>query len=140
MMDYFKMAEEKLYSVGTLRLKLKNYEAAYDKEIRRTAPSGIATIDLTKPAIMSSHTVDTFDSTDRIAHYKSKIIQTREEIKDITSIAEQLPKEMYNIIRLWYFEEKPKEIIMKLLYINSTKTLYSKRNKAVRMFADIFPW
>ena len=139
-MDYFKKAEEKLYSVATLRHRLKNYETAYDREIRRSGPSGIAPIDLSKPVVKSSRAEDNFDSADKIAYYWTKIVQTREEINDITSIAEQLPTELYNVIRLWYFEKKPKEKIMAAIYINSPKTLYAKRRKAVKMFADIFPW
>ena len=138
--DYFKKSEEKLYSVSVLRKRLENYEAAYDREIRRTAPSGIKAIDWTKPTVSSSRADDNFESADKIAHYKSKVIQTRNEIADITTVAEQLPTELYNIIRLWYFERKPKEMIMTSLYISSPKTLYSKRRQAVRMFADIFPW
>lgn len=140
MMDYFKKAEEKLYSVGMLRSRLKNYEAAYDKEIRRTGPSGIAPIDLSKPTVKSSRMEDTFDSVDRIAYYKEKIIQTREEVSDITTVAEQLPTELYDIIRMWYFEKTPKERILKSLFISSPKTLYKKRRQAVRMFAEIYPW
>ena len=139
-MDYFKKAEEKLYSVGVLRKRLENYEAAYDREIRRTAPSGIKPIDWTKPTVSSSRADDDFASTDKIAYYKAKAIQTRDEITYITTVAEQLPTELYNVIRLWYFERKQKEKIMAALYIGSPKTLYAKRRQAVRMFADIFPW
>lgn len=139
-MDYFKKAEEKLYSVGVLRKRLENYEAAYDREIRRTAPSGIKPIDWTKPTVSSSRADDDFVSADKIAYYKAKAIQTRDEITDITTVAEQLPTELYNVIRLWYFERKQKEKIMAALYIGSPKTLYAKRRQAVRMFADIFPW
>lgn len=139
-MDYFKKAEEKLYNVGVLRRRLENYEAAYDREIRRTAPSGIKAIDWTKPTVSSSRTEDDFETAEKIAHYKTKIIQTRNEIADITTVAEQLPTELYSIIRLWYFERKPKEKIMASLYISSPKTLYAKRRQAVKMFAAIFPW
>ena len=139
-MDYFKKAEEKLYSVGVLRKRLENYEAAYDREIRRTAPSGIKPIDWTKPTVSSSRADDDFASADKIAYYKAKAIQTRDEITDIKTVAEQLPTELYNVIRLWYFERKQKEKIMAALYIGSPKTLYAKRRQAVRMFADIFPW
>ena len=139
-MDYFKKAEEKLYSVCTLRRRLDNYEAAYDREVRRSAPSGIKPIDYSKPTVSSSRSDDALDSVEKMAYYKTKVIQTRDEIEDITTVAEQLPTELYNIIRLWYFEKKPKEKIMASLYISSPKTLYAKRRKAVKMFAEIFPW
>ena len=139
-MDYFKRAEEKLYSVSTLRRRLSNYESAYDREVRRTAPSGIKPLDYSKPTVMSSRPEDDFDAVEKMAYYKAKIIQTRDEIECITSVAEQLPTELYNIIRLWYFEKKSKEKIMASQYISSPKTLYAKRRQAVRIFADIFPW
>lgn len=139
-MDYFKRAEEKLYSVSMLRRRLSNYESAYDREIRRTAPSGIKAIDYSKPTVMSSRPEEDFGAADKMAYYKSKIIQTRDEIENIVTVAEQLPTDLYDVIRMWYFEKKPKEKIMSALYLNSPKTLYSKRRQAVRMFADIFPW
>ena len=139
-MNNYENAKNKLYNVAKLRKRLKIYEDEYDKEIRKTAPSGIKPIDWTKPTVSSSRADDDFASTDKIAYYKAKAIQTRDEITDITTVAEQLPTELYNVIRLWYFERKQKEKIMAALYIGSPKTLYAKRRQAVRMFADIFPW
>lgn len=142
-MDYFKRAEKMLYDVGTkgdLQNKLKNYERLYDKEIRRICPSGIAPIDYSKPTVMSSRPEDDFVAADNIAYYRSMIIQTRDEIENIMIVAKQLPDELFNIIRLWYFERKTKEQIAKELFYESTTTVYRKRKKAIKIFVSIYPW
>ena len=144
-MDYYKKAKEKLYSVATLRRRLKNYEAAYDREIRRSGPSGIAPIDLSKPVVKSSRAEDNFESADKIAYYKSKIEQTAEEIDDILSVVKQLPEEYRKVVEECFFKRGSDQNRVEMWKIAqkfhiAESSLYRIRNKAIRMFADIFPW
>lgn len=143
-MDYFKKAKEKLYSVGMLRRRLKNYEDAYDREIRRTAPSGIQPIDYSKPTVSSSRSDDALDSVEQIAYYKAKIVQTRTELEEITSIVEQLPEEYREIIEKCYYSGDRNSRnqtwrIAQMLHI-SESTAYRLKKKAITEFIKIFPW
>lgn len=143
-MDYFKIAKEKLYSVGTLRSRLKNYEDACDREIRKTAPSGIQPIDYSKPTVSSSRSDDAFDSVEQIAYYKAKIIQTRAELEEITSIVGQLPKEYREIIEKCYYSGKENNRnqmwrVAQSLHI-SESSAYRLKKRALIEFVKIFPW
>lgn len=143
-MDYFEKAKEKLYNVAKLRRRLKIYEDEYDKEIRKTAPSGIKPIDWTKPTVSSSRADNGFDSIEKIARYKAEIIKMRDELKTITDVAEQLPEEYKKVIEVYYLKREYCERveswkIAKKFHI-AESSLYRIRKKAIKLFSELYPW
>ena len=109
-MDHFKQAEEKLESFRWLKKRLKHYEEERDKAIRR------------------------------IAYYRQKILETKDEMEAITSVVADLEPEQRKIIELWYFKKKSIEQIKSALFLSGTSAVYKRRNAAIRAFASIFPW
>lgn len=143
-MDYFKQAEEKLYSVPVLRKRLMIYEDARDKLIRRTGPSGISPIDLTNPAVMSSKPEEDFSGAERIAHYQRKINEMRDDIEQVTSVVELLRPEDRSMIELRYFRIQSghhltKSQIARIMYISEI-SVYRRIKRAVNAFVELYPW
>ena len=143
-MNNYENAKNKLYNVAKLRERLKIYEDEYDKEIRKTAPSGIKPIDWTKPTVSSSRTDDSFDSIEKIAHYKKEILKMQEELKTITAVVDNLADEYKRVIKACYLDREYGERVESWKIANSLhiseSSLYRIRKKAIRLFAEIYPW
>lgn len=118
-MEYKKQAEDILYSVYALRKRMKSYRYIMDK-------------------LQTRHGSDnTIQEIERIRENMSK---TQSAIDDISFVVDQLSDDDQSILRLWYFEKLSKKEIATQLYISSIKTVYSRKEKALKHFIDIYPW
>lgn len=134
-------AESLLYGVETLKASLQNYEMKLKKAIRRSGPSDIAPIDLSKPKVQGQHPRPGItESSDEIAKLTAKIQEIRDELGDITRVLAQLEPIERRIIELWYFKRITKAKIIEELHYASANSIYPIRDRALKRFTDLFPW
>ena len=117
-MELKKQAKETLYSVYTLRKRIKSYRFVLAK-LQNCSGS---------------------DTAAEIEQIRDKLSKTQSEIDNVSFVVDQLSIEDQTILRLWYFEKQSKKAIAEQLYISSPKTIYSRKDKALKRFIDIFPW
>lgn len=136
-MNYFKSAEQVLYSVPTLKRAVENLENRRAKLIANGAPREPGTIDYSKPFTDTHYVNDTLNEMLEVAECTRNIAETQKTLSYIEGVITQLDKEQKEIIEAWYIEHRTKEEIAERLCVAIT-TAYSLRNKAVAEFALLY--
>lgn len=137
-MNYFKAAEQVLFSVQTLERALVNLQRREQRLIESGAPREPGAIDYSKPFTGSHFVSDTLNELLELSEVTRNIAETRAAIAEIYGIIEQMKDEHKKLVRLWYIEHKSKELVMEEMYIESLSTVYDLRNKAVAEFALLY--
>lgn len=138
-MDYFKEAEELLYSVPRKERAIEQMQARKARLMRKGAPTAPKGIDPSKPYTRASFESDTMNDLCELSDVCRKIAETQaalDEIKD--AVAAIGSEELQLCLRLWYFERLPKEKIAERIDRWSKTTVYNKRNEGVYEFARIY--
>ena len=136
--NYFKAAERALTERGRLETALANLKRRRDRAISRSGPSGLSTVDYTKPYVSSGAAGDALSSCLEVATITRQIAATEEEIAEIDRVLGQLEAADRDLLRAWYIEGKPKEEITEALSYSSRTSIYDLRNKAVSAFAVLY--
>lgn len=136
-MNYFKSAEQVLYSVPTLKRAVENLENRRAKLIANGAPREPGAIDYSKPFTDTHYVNDTLNEMLEVAECTRNIAETQKTLSYIEGVITQLDKEQKEIIEAWYIEHRTKEEIAERLCVAIT-TAYSLRNKAVAEFALLY--
>lgn len=137
-MNYFKAAEQVLFSVPTLERALENLKRREERLVQSGAPREPGAIDYSKPFTDSHFVSDTLNELLELAEVTKNINETKAELSEINSIIEQMQGEHKKLVRLWYLERKPKEAVMEAMFVESLSTIYDLRNKAVAEFALLY--
>ncbi len=137
-MNYFKAAEDILYSVSSLEKSLKNLESRRQFLIESGKPQNVGAIDNSKPFTDSHYVSDTLNELLEFAECSRNIDITKKQIEYIYEIIEQLSDEHKTLVKLWYIEQRPKEQIAEAIFVESSTTVYNLRNKAVMQFAILY--
>ena len=137
-MNYFKAAEQVLASVPVLERAKENLKRREARLIASGAPREPGAIDYSKPFTDSHYVSDTLNELLELSECSKNIALNTAELEYIYGIVEQLQDEHKKLVRLWYFEKKPKEAVMEAMYIDSLSTVYNLRNRAVAEFALLY--
>lgn len=137
-MNFFKAAEQVLHSVPILEKATENLKRRAAHLIESGAPREPGAIDYNKPFIDSHYVSETLNELLELSECEKNIANNKAELDYIYGIVEQLKDEHKKLIRLWYFEKKPKEAVMEDMYIDSLSTVYNLRNRAVAEFALLY--
>ena len=137
-MNYFKAAEQVLASVPVLERANENLKRREARLIESGAPREPGAIDYSKPFTDSHYVNDTLNELLALSECSKNIALNMAELEHIYGIVEQLQDEHKKLVRLWYFEKKPKEAVMEAMYIDSLSTVYNLRNRAVAEFALLY--
>lgn len=137
-MNYFKAAEQVLASVPVLEKAKENLKRREARLIESGAPRELGAIDYSKPFTDSHYVSDTLSELLELSECSKNIAYSQETLDYIYGIVEQLQDEYKKLVRLWYFEKKPKEAVMEDMSIDSLSTVYNLRNKAVAEFALLY--
>lgn len=137
-MNYFKAAEQVLASVPVLERANENLKRREARLIASGAPREPGAIDYSKPFTDSHYVSDTLNELLELSECSKNIAINEDALNYIYGIVEQLQDEHKKLVRLWYFEKKPKEAVMEAMYIESLSTVYNLRNKAVAEFALLY--
>lgn len=137
-MNYFKAAEQVLFSVQTLERALDNLQRREQRLIESGAPREPGAIDYSKPFTGSHFVSDTLNELLELSEVTRNIAETKAALDEINGIIEQMQDEHKKLVRLWYIQHKPKELVMEEMYIESLSTVYDLRNKAVAEFALLY--
>ena len=139
--ESFAGAEKLLYGVSMTKVRLSNYERKLSKAIRRSGPSGIQPIDLSKPVVQGSRAHAGMDKqSDEIARLTIEIQRIKDETGDVLTTVSQLNVTERRLIELWYFKRMTKREIADALHYSATKSVYALRERAVTRFIEIYPW
>lgn len=138
-MDYFKEAEELLYSVPRKERALYTLRGRYARLVTKNIPRDAAAIDYAKPYTRATFTGDALNDLCELADVLRRIAETQSELDEIKQAVEAVPsEELKTCLRLWYFEGLPKETISERLGLWSRATVYNKRNEGVYEFARVY--
>ena len=137
-MNYFKAAEQVLASVPVLERANENLKRREARLIASGAPREPGAIDYSKPFTDSRYVSDTLNELLELSECSKNIAINEDALNYIYGIVEQLQDEHKKLVRLWYFEKKPKEAVMEAMYIDSLSTVYNLRNRAVAEFALLY--
>lgn len=138
-MDYFKEAEELLYSVPQKERAICTLKSRKTRLIWKNAPHELTAIDYSKPYTKATSSGDPLNDLCELADVTRAIDNTLAEIEEIKQAVDAIPsEELKTCLRLWYFERQSKEVIAERLNVWSRSTVYKKRNEAVCEFARIY--
>ena len=136
-----KNAEYLLYSISNLKQRLANYERKLSKAIQRSGPSGLTSVDLTKPFVQGSRQEsDLADQADEISRLSLNIQEIKDESDDVLTAVSQLSAAERRLIELWYFKRRTKREIADVLHYSATKSVYALRERAITRFIELYPW
>lgn len=138
MINYFDEAEKMLQSRGSLEQALANLERRQERIIKQSAPAGYPSVDLSQPYTSTKNVNDALTEVLELAEVAREIQVTKDTIREIDLVLEQLESEDRHILRLWYIERKSKEEIAVAISYSSSSTIYDIRNKAVSRFALLY--
>ena len=97
-----------------------------------------AAIDYAKPFADVTSINDTLSEMLALTEVQRNRHKTESQIAEIKRILAQMEAEHQALIRMWYVERMPKESIMQSMCIESLKTVYNLRNRAVAQFALLY--
>lgn len=139
-MDYFKEAEELLYSVPQKERALRTLKSRRARLIWKNAPpESYTAIDYSKPYTKATFSGNPLNDLCELSDVTRTIDDTLAEIEEIKQAVDAIPsEELKTCLRLWYFEKQSKEAIAERLNVWSRSTVYNKRNEAVYEFARIY--
>lgn len=138
MINYFKAAEQVLLSVSIMEQASANLTRRKKYLISVGANKEPPTVD------QGMDYCDTNNVNAALGNYLEYVETMRcikfnsYKLEHIYGIVKQLDKEHQTLIRLWYFEHKPKDRVKEAMYIESLSTLYKLRNIAVAEFALLY--
>ena len=125
-MNYFKAAEQLLAALPELERAVENLKHREDR------------IDYAKPFADVTSINDTLSEMLALTEVQRNRHKTESQIAEIKRILAQMEAEHQALIRMWYVERMPKESIMQSMCIESLKTVYNLRNRAVAQFALLY--
>lgn len=133
-MNYFKEAEEVLRRLPKLEKALEMLYKQKRHTEKKNSPKGFKdkSIGEGRGSAMKKETLD------ELCEYSQcleRISATEFEINRIKDILSQLTDEQRTLLKLWYIENKNKELVKSSLNISSLSTLYDLRNRSVSDFA-----
>ncbi len=67
-----------------------------------------------------------------------QIAYTTAKIDEVENVIDQLSADYKKIIKMWYIQKKPKEVVMRAFNYCSLKSVYDIRNRAVSQFALLY--
>lgn len=135
-LNYFKAAEQDIESLHTLK---KALEHLYSKKVRLLQnieqPGEIKSVDLSKPYIDSHYVNDTLNEVLGFAEVIQEINSTEEEIRHIETLLSELTDEQQKVLTMFYIDHLSAERIAEAINVESDKTVYNIRNKALMQYA-----
>ncbi len=138
-MDYFKEAEELLYSVPKKERAITQLEKRKARLMKKGAPTIPAGVDYTKPYVKASFAGEAINDLCELADVCSCLEATRQELEEIKGCVEEIADaELKTCLKLWYWRRLSKERIAEKIDRWSVTTVYTKRNAAIREFALIY--
>ncbi len=137
-MNYFKAAEQLLAALPELERAVENLKHREDRIVNSGAPKMPAAIDYAKPFADVTSINDTLSERLALTEVQRNRHKTESQIAEIKRILAQMEAEHQALIRMWYVERMPKESIMQSMCIESLKTVYNLRNRAVAQFALLY--
>lgn len=132
--NYFKAAEEDISSLSKLRRALEILRKKRAKIIN-SGPSEPPGIDYSKPYVDSHFVNDTLNELLELTETERAIAETESKIAEIEEILAELPEEQRKVLTLFYAEGLSAENIAEQIFIESVKTVYNIRNRAIAEYA-----
>ncbi len=134
-LNYFKAAEQDIMSLPVLRKSLVFLDRKRQRLINKGAPSEIGAIDHTKPYSSSSFVNDALNEILGLSEISQEITDTEEEIQHIEAVLAELLDEQRKVLTMFYINNLPAERIAEAIFVESDKTVYNIRNKALMQYA-----
>lgn len=133
--DYFKAAEREISSLPLLKRSLPILQKRLDRLIAAGAPKEPGSLDFSKSYVDSHHVNESLGELCAIAETQAEINATKEKIREIEGILEEIPKEQRIVLKLFYIEKLTAEKIAERIYVESEKTVYNIRNKGIATYS-----
>ena len=133
--DYFRAAEREISSLPLLQKSLPILQRRLDRLIAAGAPKEPAGVDFSKPYVDSHHVNDTLGELCAIAETQAEINATKDKIREIEGILEEVPEEQRTVLRLFYINKLSAEKIAERIFVESEKTVYNIRNKGIATYS-----
>jgi len=137
-LNYFKEAERVLMSRRNLERSVTNMDQRLAHIVNNGRPRDIGGMDYSQPYAKESAVNDTMTDCLEIVQIKKEIAATKEEIKIIDNVIDQLSEKSKKVISLWYVIGKTKDEIREALESEGNTTIYNMRNKAIGEFAILY--
>ncbi len=134
-LNYFKAAEQDIASLPTLKRSIEFLEKKRQHLVDSGKPSEPGAIDYSKPYTDSHFVNDTLNELLSVAECTAEIKETKAEIQHIESILSELQKEHRKVLTMFYINKLPADKIAEAIYVESDKTVYNIRNKALAQYA-----
>ena len=135
--NYFKAVEADISSLPKLRRSLDFLRRKQKRIIESNAPSVPGAIDYSK-AYTDSHFVnDTLNEVLELSQTRQAISSTTRHIEEIEEILNALTDEQRAVLTLFYIDRIPSKEIARQIFVESEKTVYNLRNKAIAEYALI---
>ena len=129
--NYFKAAEEEIASLPKLKKSIKILERKKKRIAENGTPTDPAGVDYTKPYINSTCVNETLNEILEISEITTAIEKTKQEIDEIEYILGELKSEQKMVLEMFYIDGMPAEEIAKKIFVESAKTVYNIRNRAI---------
>lgn len=134
-LNYFKAAEQDISSLPTLQKSIAFLEKKRQRLVDSGKPSEPGAIDYSKPYTDSHFVNDTLNELLSVAECSAEIEETKEEIQHIEAILGELQEEHRKVLTMFYIDKMPADKIAEKIYVESDKTVYNIRNKALAQYA-----
>lgn len=133
--NYFKAAEADISSLPKLKRSLELLKKKQARIIESGAPSAPGAIDYTKPYTNSQYVNDTLNELLELSETVRAIDKTERQIAEVEEILAELTNEQRTVLTLYYMERISAEKIAEKIFVESDKTVYNIRNKAIAEYA-----
>lgn len=135
--NYFKAAEDDISSLPKLKRSLQLLTKRRLKIIEEGSPTEPNAIDYSKPYIDAHFVNNTLNEILEIAETNRAIAKTERRIAEVEEILAELTKEQREVLTMFYIDRFSADKIAKKIFVESGKTVYNIRNRAVAEYALI---
>lgn len=138
-MDYFKEAENLLYSVPKKEEAIGQMTKRKERLMKRVAPYFQGGEAIADPVSVTPDQVKHLNEAAELAELIKSIENEAAELAEIRSCVEAIDDAILRkLIKCWYWERLQKEKIAEEIDVWSMTTVYSRRTKAVACFAYLY--
>lgn len=133
--NYFKAAEADVASLPKLKRALQLLTKKRIRIIEEGSPTDPSAIDYSKPYTDTHFVNDTLNDLLELAEMNRAIEKTERKIAEIEEILSELTKEQREVLTLFYIECFSADRIAEKIFVESEKTVYNIRNRAIAEYA-----
>ena len=139
MVDYFKEAENLLYSVPKKEEAIKQMTRRKERLLKRMGPSMPHEADFARSYMKASFQGEAINEVCALAELISSIENAAAELAEIKACVDAITDEkLRTLLKCWYWGRLSKEKIAEKIDVWSVTTVYTKRNEAVSAFALLY--